>query len=97
MTVAIFAPAFAFTLVGHDAVERLIDHRPTRTFLYGVTAGVVGLIAATTIELAKAAFTGPATVAIFAVALAILYVWHAKLSVVAAIAASGVLGAALLR
>jgi chromate transporter len=92
MTVGIFAPAFAFTLVGHEYLERTIEQRAVRTFLYGVTAGVVGLIAATTVGLLRAALTGWVSVAIFAVALVLLYIWHAKMSVVVAVLGAGLLG-----
>ena len=51
MTVGIFLPAFCFTLFFHDQLERIVDHGALHSFLEGVSAGVVGLIAATTLEL----------------------------------------------
>ncbi|WNG33820.1 chromate efflux transporter [Archangium violaceum] len=78
MTVGIFFPAFAFTLLGHDFFERVLHHPRLRSFLDGVTAGVVGLIAATTLGLLRASLTGLVPVAIFAVALGVLFRWHAK-------------------
>jgi chromate transporter len=51
MTFGIFLPAFAFTLIGHDYLERLIANPSVHTFLDGVTAGVVGLITATILVL----------------------------------------------
>lgn len=51
MTAGIFLPAFCFTLFFHDQLERLVDHGALHSFLEGVSAGVVGLIAATTLEL----------------------------------------------
>jgi chromate transporter len=85
MTAGIFLPAFAFSLLFHRQLERLV-HQPTiRALLEGVAAGVVGLIAATTIELAGttlANFTSPwAPAAIFAVSLAALYAFKATTTV----------------
>lgn len=85
MTAGIFLPAFAFSLVGHDALERLV-HRPRiHRFLEGVTAGVVGLIAGTTLTLMKASLTGPEPVILFALALAVLFWWKSKLAIPAVI------------
>ena len=53
MTAGIFLPAFAFTLVGHDTLERLVHQPRIRLFLEGFTAGVVGLIAGTDAGLAQ--------------------------------------------
>jgi chromate transporter len=39
VTFGIFLPAFAFTLVGHEYLERLIANPSVHTFLDGVTAG----------------------------------------------------------
>ena len=51
MTAGVFLPAFSFTLLGHDAMERWV-HRPgVAEFLSGVSGAVVGLIAGTTIAL----------------------------------------------
>ena len=51
LTFAIFLPAFAMTLLAHEQLERLVNRPSIREFLEGVTAGVVGLIAGTTIAL----------------------------------------------
>ncbi|MBK8645091.1 MAG: chromate efflux transporter [Gemmatimonadetes bacterium] len=47
VTAGVFLPAFAFTLVGHDQLERIVETPSTHDFLDGVTAGVVGIIAVT--------------------------------------------------
>ena len=63
MTFGIFLPAFAFTLLGHDYLDRVIANPSIHTFLDGVTAGVVGLIAATTLDLFRQGITSlPAAV-----------------------------------
>jgi chromate transporter len=97
ITVAIFAPAFGFTLVGHELIERIVEHPGVRHFLYGVTAGVVGLIAATTVGLFRAAVTGWAPALIFVLVLVLLYRWPAKASVPLAVVGASALGALLLR
>jgi chromate transporter len=96
MTAGIFLPAFAFSLLFYDRLERVVEDKRLHGFLEGVAAGVVGFIAATTIEIALAlAARVPslaAAAAIFALALALLYLWKAKLNMAAAILASGVIG-----
>lgn len=47
VTAMIFLPAFAFTMLFHDAFERMIDHEQLQRALLGVTVAVVGLIGAT--------------------------------------------------
>lgn len=92
MTVGIFLPAFAFTLVGHDALERLVHQPRIRVFLEGVTAGVVGLIAGTTLALLRASLTGMEALVLFAIVLAILFVSKAKLAIPAVIAGAALWG-----
>ena len=86
ITIGIFLPAFAFGLFFHSQLEGLVQTRAIRSLLEGVAAGVVGLIAATTAELAYttlASFTAPwAPLAIFAVSLAALYAFKASTAVV---------------
>jgi chromate transporter len=92
MTIGVFAPAFAFTLIGHDLVERLVENQTVHTFLDGVTAGVVGLIAAASIGLLQTAVTGPPTLVIFLLSLALLYRLKAKTAVALVMFMAGLLG-----
>jgi chromate transporter len=92
MTAGIFLPAFAFTLVGHDALERLVHQPRIRLFLEGFTAGVVGLIAGTTLALLKVSLAGWQAVVLFALALAVLFATRAKLVVPAVIGAAALWG-----
>jgi chromate transporter len=101
MTVGIFLPAFVFTLFLHDYLEKLVENKLMRSFFDGVSAGVVGLIAATTIELAQTAIKGvpkflPALV-IFILSLAVLYLWKAKIAVLVVVLSAGLLGFLLFR
>lgn len=100
MTAGVFLPAFAFSLVLYDRLETVLEDKRLHALLEGVTAAVVGLIAATTVELALATSEriSPLVigVGIFAASLAVLYVWTNKLNVLAVIVAAGVAGAVLL-
>ncbi len=92
MTVGIFLPAFAFTLVGHDALERVVHQPRIRLFLEGLTAGVVGLIAGTTLALMRISLTGLEAVILFALVLAVLFASKAKLVIPAVIGAAALWG-----
>jgi chromate transporter len=97
ITAAIFAPAFGFTLVGHELIQRVVEHPAVRRFLYGVTAGVVGLIAVTTLTLFRTAVDGVATGLICALALVLVFRWRSKASVPVTVVGAAALGALLLR
>jgi chromate transporter len=92
ITIGIFLPAFAFTLVGHDALERLVHQPRIRLFLEGVTAAVVGLIAGTTLMLLQASLVDPESMVLFALVLATLFLSKTRLVVPAVIAAAMVWG-----
>lgn len=92
LTVGVFLPAFAFTMIGHQFFERLVDDQRLHAFLDGVTAGVVGLIAAATVELLGAALPDLPAVLIFILSLAVLYMWKSKAAVAVVVLAAGVLG-----
>ena len=97
MTFGIFLPAFSFTLVGHDYLERLVEKREVHSFLDGVTAGVVGLIAATTVRLLLAGVSSIPAVIIFVLALIAVYRWKAKAAVAGIVLGAGLLGLLLFR
>ena len=92
MTVVIFLPAFAFTLLGHDALERIVHQPRVRLFLEGVTAGVVGLIAGTTLALLRVSLTGLEALILFAIVLSILFASKARLVIPAVIAGAALWG-----
>lgn len=92
MTAGIFLPAFGFTLLGHDALERLVHHGPIRQFLEGVTAAVVGLIAGTTLALMKASLTGAEAIALFGLSLGVLFASQAKLVIPLVLVAAALWG-----
>jgi chromate transporter len=96
MTAGIFLPAFAFSLLFFDRLERVVENARLHAVLEGVAAGVVGLITATTLELGLALVQripslAPAAL-IFAVGLALLYLWKSKLNVPTTILVSAAIG-----
>jgi chromate transporter len=92
MTVGIFAPAFGMTLIAHEALERLIARPGVHGFLDGVTAGVVGLIAATLADLLRAGVTTTTGALIFCAALAGAFLLKARWSVALVVLGAGLAG-----
>jgi chromate transporter len=97
MTAGIFLPAFAFAPLFYDRLERVIEDERLHRFLEGVAAGVVGLIAVTAVQLGwnvgRTVPSLPFGAAIFAGALALLYLWRSKLSIPAIVFGSALAGA----
>ena len=93
LTAGIFLPAFSFTLIGHNFFEKqFIENKAAHAFLDGVAAGVVGLIAVTTIGLFQAAVTDLPSLGIFVTALLTLYRWKAKAIIPVVMLGAGVVG-----
>lgn len=92
LTGGIFLPAFAMTLIGHRAIEKAVGNPSLHAFLDGVTAGVVGLIAATTLHLLKAAVPDLTSLAILGISLFVIYGWKSKGAVAAVVLGGGILG-----
>jgi chromate transporter len=92
MTAGMFLPAFAITLVGHRYLEAAVADARLHAVLDGITAGVVGLVAATLLQLAPAAIGTVPAIVIFGVALAALYIWQASIAAAVVIAAAALAG-----
>jgi chromate transporter len=92
ITIAIFAPAFAFTIIGHDYLERLINNRSAHAFLDGITAGVVGLISATALGILSETVAGIHAWVIFSLALIALFVSKSRWIVAGVALAAGLYG-----
>jgi chromate transporter len=92
MTAGVFLPAFAFTLLGHGLVERVVDTPWVHRALDGVTAGVVGIIAATAAILLPAAVSEPWTAFLFLAALLALFRFKSKLVVPGVVLAGALAG-----
>ena len=99
MTAGIFLPAFAFALLFYERLERVIENERLHRFLEGVAAGVVGLIAVTAVQLAlNVSRSVPSLLfgtALFATALALLYLWRSKLNVPVVVLGSALVGGLL--
>jgi chromate transporter len=89
MTAGIFVPAFAFSLLFFDRLERVVEDERLHRFLEGVAAGVVGVIAATTLELGFSVTERTPSLLyatlIFGCSLALLYLWRSKFNVIGVI------------
>jgi chromate transporter len=95
ITIGVFLPAFAFTLIGHEFFEKMIDNKELHAFLDGVTAAVVGLIAATAVQLLIVALPDIPAVLIFLLSLIAVYKWKAKAAVAGIVLSAGLLGVAV--
>jgi chromate transporter len=92
MTLGVFLPAFCLTLLGHDALERIVARPGVHGFLDGVTAGVVGLIGVTLAELLRAGVTTTGSSVLFGVALLLAYLLRSRWSVAVIVLGAGAAG-----
>ena len=101
MTAGVFAPAFAFSMIFYERLEAVVEDRRLHDVLGGVAAAVVGIIAATSVELVwetlQRAPSMAAAVAIFAVALAVAWALKSRYAVPAVLAAAAVVGWGVMR
>src|SRR5688572_11131302 len=95
MTVAIFLPAFVFPIFLHRQLVAVAENPRVRPFLLGVAAGVIGLIAAVTIDIVDAGVVDVPSALIAVGSFAALYRFQAKLTVLWVMLAAGMLGLAL--
>ena len=95
MTVGIFIPAFVFPIFLHRQLVAIAENERLHQFLLGVAAGVIGLIAAVTVEILEASVVDVYTAALALGAFLALNKWHSKLTVVYVVAACGAIGAVL--
>jgi chromate transporter len=100
ITAGMFLPAFAFSMILYERLEAIAEHKRLQSFLAGVAAGVVGLIAVTLADLTQAAAADTPSLivsaVIFAGAIALLYGWRSKFSMLAVLAAGAMVGAVAL-
>lgn len=95
ITVGIFLPAFLFPIFLHRQLVALAENPRLHQFLLGVAAGVVGLIAAVTVEIIKTSVVDVYTAALAGGAFLALNRWHGKLTVLYVVLGCGVVGALL--
>jgi chromate transporter len=92
MTVGMFLPAFLFTLLGHDLMERLIAQQGIHAALDSVAAGVVGLIAATALQLFPPLLNDSWRIGLFLLALLVAYRWKAPWAALVIIGGAALVG-----
>jgi len=99
ITVGMFLPAFAFSMIFFERLEAVVDNPALHRVLAGVAAAVVGVIAATLLQLGwstagRVANLVPAAL-LFAAAVLVVWRWKGKLTAPALVLAGGVAGWAL--
>jgi chromate transporter len=95
MTLGIFIPAFVFPIFLHRQLVSVAENRRLRPFLLGVAAGVIGLIAAVTVQIVKTSVVDAYTALLAIGAFLALTRWHSKLTVLWVVLGCGALGALL--
>lgn len=99
ITVGMFLPAFAFSMIFFERLEAVVDNPALHRVLAGVAAAVVGVIAATLLQLGwstagRSANLVPAAL-LFGAAILVVWRWKGKLTAPALVLAGGVAGWAL--
>ena len=89
ITLGVFLPAFSFTLVGHSLLEKIIANKGLHSFLDGVTAAVIGLIAVTAINLLLTNITSLQAIIIFSISLVLLITFRSKYTIIFIILGAG--------
>jgi chromate transporter len=95
ITLGIFLPAFVFPIFLHRQLVAIAENPRLHQFLLGVAAGVVGLIAAVTVEIVKTSVVDVYTAILAIGAFLALNRWHAKTTVLYVVLTCGVLGVLL--
>ena len=95
ITVGVFLPAFVLPIFFHEQLVRVAESPRLRAFLIGVTAGVVGLIAAVTVDILEAGIVDAYTALLAVAAFIALQRRHGKLAVLAVVLGCGAIGALL--
>lgn len=101
ITAGMFLPAFALSMIFYERFERVVEDERLQTFLTGVAAAVVGVVAVTAFELATAAVANTpnllVTAALFVVSLTVVYFWNNRYSSPVFLLTGAIIGAVLFR
>ncbi len=98
ITLGVFLPAFAFSMIFYEHLEGVAENPRLHQVLAGVAAAAVGIIAATSVQLAWSTAqrvpvtTSVAAIAIFAAALALTVKWKSKFSAPVIVVLAGLAG-----
>ena len=95
MTLGIFLPAFVFPIFLHRQLVAVAENRRIRPLLLGVTAGVIGLIAAVAVDVVKTSVVDVPTALLAVGAFLVLNRYHGKLTVLYVVVGCGVVGGAI--
>ncbi|HXR30028.1 MAG TPA: chromate efflux transporter [Solirubrobacterales bacterium] len=95
MTLGIFLPAFLFPIFFHRFFVAVAENPRIRPFLLGVAAGVIGLIAAVTVDIVDTSVVDAYTAVLAIGAFLALNRWHGKLTVLYVVLGCGLIGAGL--
>jgi chromate transporter len=95
MTLGIFIPAFVFPIFLHRQLVAVAENERLHPFLLGIAAGVIGLIAAVTVEIVDTGVVDVATAVLAIAGFLALNRWHGKLTVLYVVLGCGAIGAAL--
>ncbi|HZO07019.1 MAG TPA: chromate efflux transporter [Solirubrobacterales bacterium] len=95
MTVGIFLPAFVLPIFFHRQLVAIAENDRIHAFLLGVAAGVIGLIAAVTVDIVDTGVSDVWTALLAIAAFAALLRWHGKLTVLYVVLGCGLVGALL--
>jgi chromate transporter len=95
MTLGIFIPAFVFPIFFHRQLVGIAENARLHPFLLGVAAGVIGLIAAVTVDIVDTGVVDVPTGILAIAAFAALNTWHGKLTVLYVVLGCGLVGALL--
>jgi chromate transporter len=95
ITFGIFLPAFVFPIFFHRGLVAIAENARIHPFLLGVAAGVIGLIAAVTVDIVDTSVVDRYTAALAIGAFIALNRWHGKLTVLYVVLGCGLIGAVL--
>jgi chromate transporter len=95
ITLGIFIPAFLFPIYLHRQLVAIAENQRLHLFLLGVAAGVIGLIAAVTVEIVETSVVDVYTAVLAIAAFLALNRWHGKLTVLYVVLTCGAVGALL--
>jgi chromate transporter len=95
ITFGIFLPAFILPIFLHRGVVTIAENPRIRPFLLGVAAGVIGLIAAVTVQIVDTSVVDVYTAALAVGAFVALNRWHGRLTVLYVVLGCGLIGALL--
>ena len=95
MTLGIVIPAFCFPIFLHRQLVAVAENARLHPFLLGVAAGVIGLIAAVTVDIVDTSVVDVWTAVLAISAFVVLNRWHGKMTVLYVVLGCGLLGAFL--